>query len=718
LDRELAFKLASDDEEPTDKGKENLLIEVREKQTRTTKEAIGRLDNSEVDALFQEAEKIGNGKLSEVYSAPTAGLFEISVARSADSRPRFLEEVALKLFSFGLDDPSIQHAFQHDLQVLRTCKHANLVRYRGYGIHNQKLFVAMDYAEGGNLEDGLFGEDCKQMTKEEALAALIQITTGLEHLHHKGICHSNLHLRNILRDGQIYKIGDYGFSKTIQATVFHGFQYVAPEVWNSLDNPKRDIYSLGIIMWEITEHKRWPHNQHIHTGGKEARPPISEANKFGDLIRNCWHEDPTKRPNAFKVLESLQAMQNLANQETLSIIQWNEIQMLQTVSNKRDRTVQKAYWNGQLVAVKEVHSLDQFHQLRGFLREAKNLVRISARGYKHVVRLVGLVDEPNYKAIVTELCSEGSLPHFMKNNDLDLDDKLTIAIQVVDALHCVHTDLQLIHRDLAARNVLIHRSGDEYIAKLADFELSSLGVSVEVSTERRTPMPIAWLAPEIKKKAEFSLKTDIYSFGVLLWELFTEREPPIDKKGNPLKLVFPADWLPSLKLLVKKCRSEDPNERPPNWKAIYDELVAIKTRAADKMNRITLTTPPSSENVYDEYVGLLQWVTEPKDSHAQAFHRRWSPIVARVSEAVAQQKQEILLGPERLSFSVEGDSSFQLEVAPRTTNPLSQSAPVVGVRVEVAEGGVDKAIKLACLVALKQNLDRSAGRSICSSSGS
>jgi serine/threonine protein kinase len=69
-------------------------------------------------------------------------------------------------------------------------------------------------------------------------------------------------------------------------------------------------------------------------------------------------------------------------------------------------------------------------------------------------------------AIVTELCSEGSLFEFMRTKQLTIHDKLILARQVVDGLRSINPDEPILRRDCPSRNVLIHRLGDEYIAKV------------------------------------------------------------------------------------------------------------------------------------------------------------------------------------------------------------------------------------------------------------
>jgi serine/threonine protein kinase len=345
-------------------------------------------------------------------------------------------------------------------------------------------------------------------------------------------------------------------------------------------------------------------------------------------------------------------------------------------------------------------------------------------------------------AIVTELCSEGSLLEFMKKNDLTFSDKLILALQVVDGLHCMYNDLKLIHRDIAARNILIHRTDDEYLAKVADFEMSKLGEAMIQSVDRLTLRPVAWSAPESLDRAIFTIKTDIYSFGVTLWELFTEENPV---EFGRRQLVIPKRWPLSLQVLVSDCLSYDPNQRPENWQVIYDRLLAIKnemdssaeaepmncnsTWDADmeyvgqitqvnpsdhnsaslgrsSQNRITVTTPPLEANFYQEYNAQLQQILTPTTGYDRALAQRWKPIMEQVTTAMNEGKTEIARGGERIVFSVEGGRIFRLQVFPKKPISSSQQSPseVFGVRIEIADGDFirDKAIQLACLAAVRK----------------
>ena len=79
---------------------------------------------------------------------------------------------------------------------------------------------------------------------------------------------------------------------------------------------------------------------------------------------------------------------------------------------------------------------------------------------------------------------------------------------------------KIVHGDLAARNILLTR--DRTIAKVSDFGLSSyLYSSVEELSEASSGMPVRWMAPEVITRRQITNKSDVWSFGVLMWEIFS-----------------------------------------------------------------------------------------------------------------------------------------------------------------------------------------------------
>lgn len=109
-----------------------------------------------------------------------------------------------------------------------------------------------------------------------------------------------------------------------------------------------------------------------------------------------------------------------------------------------------------------------------------------------------------------------------RRGNVDEDEKIeNMSLGSARGLEYIHAQ-RIIHRDIAARNVLYT---EKRVAKISDFGMSRLGNFYEMSRGNKK-VPLKWTAPESMVTYQYTPKTDVFSFGVLLWEIFSDGEEP------------------------------------------------------------------------------------------------------------------------------------------------------------------------------------------------
>ena len=155
---------------------------------------------------------------------------------------------------------------------------------------------------------------------------------------------------------------------------------------------------------------------------------------------------------------------------------------------------------------------------------------------KHIVNLIGVVTRGKPKMIVLQYCEHGALLDHLKQSvgfrALSLDAKLTIAGDVAEGMAYIASH-HLIHRDLAARNVLVSA---DYSCKVADFGLSREVEGDADYVSQGGAVPVRWTAIEALEEHKYSEASDVWSFGIVVHEIFTHGETPY--KGWPNSKVW------------------------------------------------------------------------------------------------------------------------------------------------------------------------------------
>ncbi|KAI9561041.1 Tyrosine-protein kise Src42A [Daphnia sinensis] len=203
---------------------------------------------------------------------------------------------------------------------------------------------------------------------------------------------------------------------------------------------------------------------------------------------------------------------------------------------------------------------------KDFLAEAQIMKKLR---HSKLIQLYAVctAEEPIY--IITELMKNGSLLEFLqgKGRNLKLAQLIDMAAQIASGMAYLESQ-NYIHRDLAARNVLV---GENNIVKIADFGLARIIKEDEYEARVGARFPIKWTAPEAANYSKFSIKSDVWSFGILLTELITYGRIPYPGMTNAevlhqvehgYRMPAPPSCPPALYEIMLETWHKDPMKRP------------------------------------------------------------------------------------------------------------------------------------------------------------
>ncbi|XP_062255177.1 focal adhesion kinase 1-like isoform X4 [Platichthys flesus] len=217
------------------------------------------------------------------------------------------------------------------------------------------------------------------------------------------------------------------------------------------------------------------------------------------------------------------------------------------------------------VAVKTCKNSTSDSVREKFLQEA-----LTMRQFDHpnIVKLMGVITE-NPVWIIMELCTLGELRSFLqvRKYSLDLASLILYSHQLSTALAYLESK-RFVHRDIAARNVLVSTVD---CVKLGDFGLSRYMEDSSYYKASKGKLPIKWMAPESINFRRFTTASDVWMFGVCMWEVLMYGIKPfqgvknndvIGRIENGERLAMPPQCPPTLYSLMTKCWSYDPSKRP------------------------------------------------------------------------------------------------------------------------------------------------------------
>lgn len=237
-----------------------------------------------------------------------------------------VQEVAVKVL-INSDEIQVQ-MFQEEIRILRSVSFdRNIVQFCGACLQPTDTMMILEYMAGGDLMRAIQSDTKNELRwSRKGGLLMLDIARGLTFLHANKLIHMDLKSKNVLLNGRkdLAKIADVGLSRIIQSTLggqsstpfgVGTFEYTAPEILLGRQcNEKVDVYSFGVIMWEVVSHEQ-PSRGRMRNLKVPQECPV----EINSLINVCLSEDPADRPSAKEVYDSLKMWRDkhAANLQTL-----------------------------------------------------------------------------------------------------------------------------------------------------------------------------------------------------------------------------------------------------------------------------------------------------------------------------------------------------------------------------------------------------------------
>eukprot|EP01006_Ploeotia_vitrea_P007652 TRINITY_DN1771_c0_g1_i1.p1 TRINITY_DN1771_c0_g1~~TRINITY_DN1771_c0_g1_i1.p1 ORF type:complete len:798 (+),score=383.68 TRINITY_DN1771_c0_g1_i1:124-2517(+) len=510
----------------------------------------------------------------------------------------------------------------------------------------QKVYIVSEFMSRGSLHQ-LLHSTKMDITWQERMSIAASIVRAMLYLHTRQppVLHRNLNSVNVLvNEEMVAKVADYGMSAIsdrVREDVSVRPVWTSPEVLKSGKySTKSDVYSFAMVLYELVTRsvpfagRRDPtHVQTIRDITTGKRPPLPSGcpKELVNLLHRCWNNSPKARPSfadILPVIERLHDMRvdvrrlmtvhidpddeksaggrhdkhkkrNKSHKRAESsvpteqwMIKFDEIKLGATLGVGSFGKVYEGTFRGKKVAVKMLHGGTVSEaQLEEFVNELN--IMHTLRHPNTVLFMNACLEEPNM-CIVMEHCARGSLFSILHDKSQHVDYSLIIKIakEIAKGMNYLHLFTPpILHRDLKSLNILVD---EDWNVKVGDFGMTEFKPDVDTNPNVVLGTPF-WLAPEVMESQLFTEKADVYSYGMILWELFSRKSPFPDMNPHQAALaVLTDDARPTIpeyvpprwRDLISECWARDASRRP-SFKSVLKKLKVITNEGLPRLNLTT-----------------------------------------------------------------------------------------------------------------------------------
>ncbi|KAG2470664.1 IGF1R factor, partial [Polypterus senegalus] len=281
------------------------------------------------------------------------------------------------------------------------------------------------------------------------------------------------------------------------------------------------------------------------------------------------------------------------------------------------------------VAIKTVNETASMRERIEFLNEASVMKEFNCH---HVVRLLGVVSQGQPTLVIMELMTRGDLKSHLRSLRSDTKDSTGLSLpslkkmiqmagEIADGMAYLNAN-KFVHRDLAARNCMV---AEDFTVKIGDFGMTRDIYETDYYRKGgKGLLPVRWMSPESLKDGVFTTNSDVWSFGVVLWEIATLAEQPYQGMSNEQVLRFvmdgglldkPENCPDMLFELMRMCWLYNPKMRP----SFLEIINSIKDELEPQFREVSFfysdeNKPPDTEELDLEAENMESMPLDPSSS--------------------------------------------------------------------------------------------------------